>query len=87
MNRLRLWTKPSYVKYRIWRVVDDLYDMFSEDCYYCDGKLHIWGDKARWKYQLLSVVFTENYWLRREYENCPWQEQMEEYGEPYYSRF
>ena len=89
LKKLKLWTRPSYIKLRIEFIKDDLFQMFSDECFYCDGKLHImdWENKGRWKYRLLSLIFTENYWLRSQYEDCPWQEQIEEYGEPYHSRF
>ena len=41
----------------------------------------------KWQIRLLSMVFNYDYWYDEEIENCPWQNEVKEYGIPYHSRF
>ena len=90
MASIKLWLRnPLYQWHCLW---EPLWDLWVENaCYDDEGYLEIhrssFDPLKEWQVRLLSIVFNHDYWYYEEIENCPWRNELEEYGAPYHSRF
>ena len=88
---IKLWfTDPRCAWHNLW---EPLWESWVINAYYDDDNYSlridpcIFNPLKRWQIRLLSMVFNYDYWYYEEIENCPWLNEVKEFGEPYHSRF
>ena len=88
---VQLWIRnPSYMWHNLW---EPLWKRWVENARYDEYNYTLKIEQSpynpldKWQIRLLSMVFNYDYWYDEEIENCPWQNEVKEYGIPYHSRF
>ena len=95
---VKLWFRdPRYAWHNLW---EPLWERWVENAHYAEHyvdddeydyslEIHpcLFNPLKKWQIRLLSIVFNYDYWYYEEVENCPWTNEVKEFGIPYHSRF